>query len=114
MPVARYMDVHVRQAVTEQLRHRGVDVHTAVEDGCRRLPDDQLLERARTLDCVLVTQDIRFRVLAEDWQRQGTPFAGLVYGHQQLSVGQLVQDLELIAKATAAADWVNRVEHLPL
>src|SRR2546423_7320718 len=114
MPVALYMDVHVRRAVTEQLRHRGVDVLTAVEDGRRRLPDDQLLERARTLNRVLVTQDIRFRVLAEDWQRQGRPFAGLVYGHQQLSVGQMVLDLELIAKATAPADWASRVEHLPL
>src|SRR5260370_38910557 len=103
MPVALYMDVHVRRAVTEQLRHRGVDVLTAVEDGCRRLPDNQLLERARALDRVLVTQDIRFRVQAEDWQRQGTPFAGLVYGHQQLSVGQLVQDLEMITTATPAA-----------
>lgn len=33
MPVRLYMDVHIRGAVTRQLRLRGVDVLTAQEDG---------------------------------------------------------------------------------
>ncbi len=32
MPVPLYMDVHVPQAITDQLRRRGVDVLTAIED----------------------------------------------------------------------------------
>jgi len=115
MAVALYMDVHVNVAVTNQLRLRAVDVLTAVEDGCRRLPDDQLLERARLLGRVLFTQDIRFKVLAEDWQRQVRPFAGLVFAQQQqLSVGQLIFQLELVAKVSEPAEWLNRVERLPL
>jgi hypothetical protein len=59
--------------------------------------------------------DIRFRVLAEDWQRTGRRFAGLVFGHQRrVSFGELIVDLELIAKATDAAYWENRIEQLPL
>src|SRR5258708_14052944 len=81
MSVALYMDVHVHAAVTEQLRRRGVDVVTAQDDGAIHLPDDQLLERSMTLGRVLFTHDIRFKVLAENWQRQGKPFAGLVWGH---------------------------------
>ena len=77
MAVSLYLDVHVPQAIADQLRRRGVDVVTAIEDGCDSLPDDQLLERACTLGRVLFTQDIRFRALAEDWQRQDRPFAGL-------------------------------------
>ena len=79
MSVALYMDVHVHAAVTEQLRRRGVDVLTAQEDGTLHLPDDQLLERATAFGRVLFTYDIRFKALAEDWQRQGKPFAGLAW-----------------------------------
>lgn len=53
--------------------------------------------------------------MAEDWQRIGREFAGLVYGHQRyVGFGQLIQDLELIAKGTDPDYWRNRVEQLPL
>jgi hypothetical protein len=54
-------------------------------------------------------------VRALDWQRHAGPFAGLVWGHpMRLTIGQIVLDLELIAKATDPPDWLNTVEHLPL
>ncbi len=77
MTVALYMDVHVHGAITEQLRRRGVDVLTAVEDGAGAFSDEQVLERARELARVAVTYDIGFRAMAEQWQRAGRPFAGL-------------------------------------
>jgi hypothetical protein len=108
------MDVHVPFAITEQLRRRGVDVLTAIEDNSATLPDDELLDRVRVLGRVLFTQDIRFKALAEDWQRQGKPFAGLVFGHQLGgTIGQFVRDLELIATASEPSEWLNTVEHLP-
>ena len=76
MPVALYMDVHIAVAIAVQLRRRGVDVLTAIEDGKDRLPDEQLLEHTRILNRVLFTHDVGFRVLAENWQRQGRAFAG--------------------------------------
>jgi hypothetical protein len=109
------MDVHVPQAITDQLRRRGVDVLTAHEDGSDRLTDAELLERAHTLGRLMFTQDIRFKALAESWQRQGRPFSGLVFGHQLGgTIGRYVTDLEVIAKATEPGEWLNRVEHLPL
>jgi hypothetical protein len=114
MPVTLYMDVHVPRAVTEQLRRRGVDVLTAIEDGSTTLADDDLLEHARALGRPLFTHDIRFKALAEDWQRQGRPFAGLLFGHAlRGSIGQYVADLELIAKATDPADCENTIQYLP-
>jgi hypothetical protein len=114
MPVPLYMDVHVPQAITDQLRRRGVDVLTAIEDNSATLQDDELLEHCRTLGRVLFTQDIRFKAMAEDWQRQGRTFAGLVFGHQLGgTIGQFVRDLELIAQASEPADWVNQTEYLP-
>src|SRR5712664_2963647 len=114
MAVPLYMDVHVPYAITDQLRRRGVDVLTAIEDGCDQLTDEELLEHVRVLGRVLFTQDIRFKALAEDWQRQGKPFAGLAFGNQLgVTIGTYVKDLELIAKATDPADWANVVQHLP-
>ena len=115
MPVALYMDVHVPQAVTEQLLRRNVDVITAVEDNTAQLPDDQLLDHAAELSRLMVTFDIRFKAMAENWQRTGREFGGLIYAHPlRVSIGQLVQDLDLISKATEPSDWFGVVEHLPL
>lgn len=101
-----YLDVHVPSAITSQLRRLGVDVITAHEDDSAELPDHELLARSTALGRLLFTQDIRFKVLAEEWQRTGRPFAGLVFGHQlHGSIGQYVRDLELIAKASSPEDW---------
>ena len=65
MAIVFYMDVHIPQAITVQLRRRGVDVLTAVEDNTQELADSELLARVTELNRVLFTQDIRFRVLAQ-------------------------------------------------
>ena len=115
MPTPLYLDVNVPLAIAQQLRRRGVDAVHATEEGTHQLDDDELLELAASHGKVMVTQDIRFRVMAEDWQSQGKPFAGLLFGHQlAMSIGQWVAELELIAKATEAPEWANSVNHLPL
>lgn len=115
MPVALYADVHVPGPVILQLRLRDVDILAATEEETNQLPDEELLAVSTSMNRIMVTQDIRFRVLAEEWQRAGRPFAGLVFAHQRyVSFGQLVRDLELIAKATDRDYWQNRIEQLPL
>ena len=115
MQVSFYMDAHIPAAITEQLRLRGGDVLAATEERTNRLPDDQLLELATTLSRVIFTHDIRFRVMAEQWQRDGRAFAGLAYGHAEgASIGQYVRDLETIAKASEPEEWRNTVMFLPV
>jgi len=115
MSLCLLMDVHVPAAITEQLRHRGIDVLTAVEDASDRIPDDDLLERGRQLGRLIFTQDIRFKSLAESWQREGRAFAGLLFGHQLGgTIGAYVNDIELIATASTLEEWKSVVEHLPL
>jgi hypothetical protein len=90
MPVPLYMDVHVPEAITDQLRRRHIDVLTAIEDSADRLPDDELLQRASALRRLMFTQDIRFMALAEQWQKEGREFAGLLFGHQlRGTIGQI-------------------------
>jgi hypothetical protein len=114
MPVAFYMDVHVPQAITDQLRRRQVDVLTSIEDGREHAEDHELMERARDLRRVVFTQDIRFHSLAQHWHGEGRQFAGLVFAHPlSATIGELVRDLELIAKASDQEEWQNVTERLP-
>ena len=62
MPVTFYMDVHVPQAITDQLRRRDVDVVTALEDGRTRAADDAILERAAALGRIAGLVGFRFVV----------------------------------------------------
>jgi hypothetical protein len=106
MAVSLYMDVHVPQAVTDQLRRRSVDVMAAIDDKAAELPDHDLLLRSTALGRIIVTFDVRFKAMAEQWQRDDRKFGGLIYAHPlRIWIGQLVHDLELIAKATDPNDW---------
>ena len=115
MSVGLYFDVHVRRAILNGLRVRGVDVLTAQEDGAAEYEDPELLDRSTTLGRVLFTQDDDLLREAKQRQQVGKTFAGVVYAHQlNVSIGQCITDLELIAQASEAAEWVNRTEYLPL
>jgi len=110
-----YMDQHVSSAITRGLRLRGVTVLTAEEDGTKQLADPLLLDRAMALGYVLFTRDADFLVEAARRQAAGEAFAGVVFARQRVvSIGQCVQDLELMAKVYDPVDMMNRVEHLPL
>jgi predicted nuclease of predicted toxin-antitoxin system len=94
-----YVDVHVPRAVTTELRLRKIDVLTAQEDGMAQLDDENLLRRATELGRILVSQDQD--LLREEARRQqeNGDFSGIVYGHQlRVTIGQMVEDLELIAR----------------
>jgi hypothetical protein len=115
MAIGFYADVHVPGPIILQLRLRNVDIVAATEEGNSQLADEDLLALATSSGRVMVTQDIRFRVLAENWQRAGKPFSGLIFAHQRyVNYGEMIFDLELIGKATDADFWQSRIEQLPL
>ena len=115
MSIKLYMDVHVRRAVTNGLRLRGVDVLTAQEDGARELDDPGLLDRATVLGRVLFTQDDDLVREAAKRLRSGAAFAGVIYAHQlNTTVGRCIDDLELIAEVSDPAEWAGRLLYLPL
>jgi len=115
MSLAFYMDVHIPRAVTSGLRHRGITVVTAQEDGFRTVADPILLDRATELGYLLFTQDEDLLAEAKRRQENGITFAGVIYAHQQnIAIGTCVRDLELLANVFEPEDMVNRVEFLPL
>jgi hypothetical protein len=115
MSVKLYMDHHVDVAITEGLRRRGIDVLTCQEDGTTAWDEERLLERATQLGRVLFSRDDDLLGIAHRWQTTNRSFAGLAYGHQlDLSIGQAIRDLELIASVYDPDDMRDRVEYLPL
>ena len=115
MSLALYTDHHVPGAVTDGLRRRGVDVLTAGEDGAARLDDESLLRRATELGRVLFSQDADLPKLASMFQRQEIEFSGIFYTHQmRLTVGQVIEDLEVAAKVLSLEEMKNRIDFLPL
>ena len=115
MSVGLYMDVHVPAAVTRGLVLRGVDVLTAQLDGTTEMEDPDLLDRAGALSRVLVSQDEDLLAEATRRQRNSIPFSGVFYAHQLgITIGQFLNDLEILAQAGEPEDFRGRVEFLPL
>jgi predicted nuclease of predicted toxin-antitoxin system len=115
MPLAFYFDQHVKRAIVDGLRSRGVDVLTAYEDEASALDDADLLTRATFLNRVLFSQDRDLLIEAAYRQKENIVFIGIIYGHQlQVSIGGCIEDLELIAKLGTIEEVKNNVIFLPL
>lgn len=115
MNLTFYMDHQVRSAVTTGLRQRGIDVLTAHEDDAADADDERILSRATKLGRIVYTNDDDFLEIAARWLREGRPFSGVAYAHQQsVTDSQAIESLDLIAKAVDADYMRSRVEYLPL
>ena len=115
MSLRLYMDRHIPRAITEGVRHRGIDVITAQEDGAAELEDDVLLERVTQLGRVLFSQDRDLLVISHQWLETGREFSGLIYAHQlNITIGRAVRDLEVLVEVLEPEDMHNRIEFLPL
>jgi hypothetical protein len=113
--VRLYMDVHIRRAITDGLLLRKVDVLTAQNDETAELDDPELLDRATELGRVLFSQDDDLLREAKRRQQSGELFSGVIYAHQlNITIGQCISDLELIAKASEPEEWTNCTVYLPL
>jgi len=114
MAVALYMDVHVPWPITDQLRRRGIDVLTAVEDDANLLSDEELLRHATELNRLLFTQDIGFKNACRNLAASGQGIRGACFWPSITRFDRAVrQGLELIARASELDDWKNTVAFLP-
>jgi hypothetical protein len=115
LALALYMDVHVPETVTLGLRRRGLDVLTSQEDETRTWDDEALLSRATELGRLLFTQDSDLLGIAHERQQAGVTFSGLIFAHQhEVSIGELVEDLHLLATCCEIGELADSVTFLPL
>ena len=110
-----YMDHHVHGAITDLLRRRHVDCLTLHDDLYHRRTDELVLQRATQLGRVLFTQDRDFLRLTDEWKSAQREFSGVVYSEQlRISIGQAVNDLELVAHAVSEEELRNTVMRIPI
>lgn len=115
MTVALYLDHNIPEAVAIGLRARGVDVIMTRDDGRAASPDEEIFQRATELDRVLVTHDRDFFKIASDAQRTGRHFTGVVWSHSEsMSIGELIEQLAMVALLSEPGDCRQAVMFLPL
>jgi predicted nuclease of predicted toxin-antitoxin system len=109
-----YMDESVSGQITEQLGLRGIDVLRA-QDFSEGASDEDVLDRAVRLERILVSQDVDHITIGTLYQRTGQMFYGIVFIRKgRISVGQAVDDLEILAHTTSLEEWEFRLEYLPI
>jgi len=114
MPLQFYADEHLHGAIVRGLRRRGIDILAAVEDGRSGYPDDEIVERATTLNRLVVTHDKDYLKIAAELESQGMEYSGIVYlTPDGVTIRTAILDLELIALAGDASEFRNRVNFLP-
>ncbi len=104
-----YLDENVQIVVAEQLQRRGISAVTVRSLNLLGDEDQNHLQRATALGCVLATHDTDYYQLVSE----GAEHAGLVIGQQdQHTIGDWVNGLTLIHAVYTAEEMRNRVEFL--
>ncbi len=90
------------------LRRRGINVQTLVEADKLGAGDEELLIFAYQEERVIVTHDNDFLRLASIT----ADHSGVIYGSQQLKIGEMVRKLTLIYQVISAEDMQGHVEFI--
>lgn len=100
-----YFDEHTHSAIARGLRARGIFVLTTKEAGRahQSIYDDDQLAYAAAQGLVMVTSDRDYIRLAQEQQ----PHAGVVLLQQELSIGEYIEYLELLALTTSPESMRN-------
>ncbi|HEU5076240.1 MAG TPA: DUF5615 family PIN-like protein [Polyangiaceae bacterium] len=114
MTLRSYAGECVDNRSVEGVRRRLIGCVTARDEGMLGASDEQLLERAIALSCVLVSEDHDMLRLAKARIASGAPFPGLIFIKPDARVGEVVRALVEIAEMLTPEDMVNRIEWIPL
>ena len=92
-----------------------LDSRTVQEADLPDASDPAVLDWAATQGRVVITHDHRtMRPCAEDRLKAGMPMTGLILVRQTAALGQVIDDLVLIAEATTVEEWKGTIVFLPL
>ncbi len=110
-----YADVHVSTALVNALRQLGCDVLRVQDDQRRRQPDESLVERACSLQRIVLTLDSDFVAIGHRWQTLSKPFPGIIWITSDKHGPRLLsEDILLLLEATPVNEVSDRVHRVPL
>lgn len=91
-----------------------LDAATAFEVGMNAATDTELLIWAAKARRIVVTHDrTTMPVYAAELMRSGIEIAGLCVVPRTMSLGQVLEDLELMITCSENEDWFNVILYLP-
>ena len=110
-------DVNFKGALTRGVLRRQPDLDLLrVQDvGLGEAKDDVLLDWAAKEGRILLTHDVNTitRYVYERVDR-GKPMLGVVEVSPELSVGQAIEDILLLAECSLEGEWEGQILYLPL
>jgi uncharacterized protein with PIN domain len=115
MKIQLYVDEDaMAHRLAQELRMRGIDVTTALEEAMIEHDDVDHLEYACTQDRVLYSFNIGdYYQLHTEFLTQGKEHAGIILAQQQrYSIGEQLRRLLRIIAVRSAEDMRNRIEFL--
>lgn len=109
MAIRFHLDEHISPAVAEALRKRGIDATTSEAAGLLGATDDQQLAYATAERRAIVTCDADF--LRQELIMKAE--FGICYARRsKYTLGQLIDQLQLVAECMSTEDLQFRVEFL--
>ncbi|HXG65223.1 MAG TPA: DUF5615 family PIN-like protein [Blastocatellia bacterium] len=115
MQIRLYIDEDaMAHRLAQELRLRGIDVATALDEGMIQREDIEHLEYATAQSRALYSFNIAdFYQLHTEFMTQGKNHAGMILAQQQrFSIGEQVRRLLRIIAIRSAEDMQNRIEFL--
>lgn len=92
-----------------------LDYLTTHEAGLSEVEDPALLVWAARAGRLLITHDLKTMPMhAKTVIEAGETIAGVALASDQLPIGLVIEQLELIVQCTEADEWLNVIKHLPL
>jgi len=105
-----YADENIEKSIIEGLRRRKVEVISAKELGYAGKPDEFHIKKASELKAVILTHDIDFLKMASNLSVR---HRGIIFSHsKEVSIGQCIRGVELIANILTDKDMENHIEFL--
>ena len=108
-----YCDENIESAIVEGLRRREIEVISAQDTKNLGKSDEYHLEYASKLGAVILTYDADLLRIAHRWSQEGKRHRGILYAHpQDLSFGECVRLVELVAQVLSEEEMENHIEFL--
>lgn len=105
-----YADENIERSIVEGLRRRRIEVVSAREFGYIGKPDEFHIKKASEIKAVVLTHDVDFLRIAS---RPNINHGGIIFLHpKNVSIGQCIRRVELIAKILTDKDMENHIEFL--
>ena len=102
------------RSLVRELRARGIDVTTALEEGTLGLDDVEQLEYAKSKSRVIYTFNVSdFYNLHTQYMEQGKNHSGIILIHQQqFTVGEQIRRVLRLLANKSAEDMQDNIEFL--